>query len=60
MENPPEKSDKMLSFHDFCKYFGIDDSIVHIQLVNAYILYQNDFSRGGFVSPDNYYSKTKP
>ena len=60
MENPPEKSDKMLSFQDFCKYFEMDDSFVHIQIVNAYILYQNDFTREGYVSPESYHSKTKP
>ena len=59
METSPEKSKKMLSFQEFCIYFKVDDSFVHIQFVNAYLHYQNDFTREGYVSPDTYYSKSK-
>jgi hypothetical protein len=51
------ESKKMLSFHEFCNYFGIDTPFVYIAIVDAYIQYEYDFTYSGYVSPDKYYSK---
>ena len=52
-----EESEKMLSFQEFCNYFEIETPFVYIAIVDAYIQYEFDFSNGGYVSPDKYYSK---
>ena len=57
MTKDKEESEKMLSFHEFCNYFGIDTPFVYIAIVDAYIQYEFDFTNGGYVSPDKYYSK---
>ena len=52
-----EESEKMLSFGQFCNYFGIDTPFVYVPIVDAYIQYEFDFTHGGYVSPDKYYFK---
>jgi len=57
MVKDSEKNDKMLSFQQFCNYFEIDTPFVYVSIVDAYIQYEHDFTHGGYVSPDKYYSK---
>jgi hypothetical protein len=52
-----EESEKMLSFNEFCNYFEVETPFVYIAIVDAYIQYEYDFTHGGYVSPDKYYSK---
>lgn len=49
--------ERMLSFEEFCQYFGIKKPNNYIPIVDAYIQYQFDFSHGGYVKPDNYFLK---
>ena len=51
------KSEKMLSFDEFCQHFGIIKPDNYTPIVDAYIQYEFDFFHGGYVSPDNYFSK---
>src|ERR1035437_482116 len=51
------KSDKMLSFEQFCQHFGLVKPDGYAPILDAYIQYEFDFFHGGYVPPDKYYSK---
>ena len=51
------KSGKMLSFKKFCKHFELIKPDGYAPIVDAYFQYEFDFSHGGYVPPDKYYSK---
>lgn len=57
MESPNLNLEKMLSFGEFCKYFGIKKSDNYTPIVDAYIQYQSDFVYGGYVKPESYFLK---
>ena len=57
MKTSQIKSKKMLSFEEFCQHFGLTNPDGYAPIVDAYIQYEFDFSHGGYVPPDNYYSK---
>ena len=57
MKSSPVKSEKMLSFEEFCQHFGLPYPDSYAPIVDAYLQYEFDFSHGGYIPPDNYYSK---